>query len=352
MRILTNNQRIRRTLCLAAWGLLLVGMFCPTSTYAQGCVIARGAPVCTLSHDHDAFLQPGGWQATVAHRWFRSDRHFVGREEQPQRQANGTEVINDSHFIDVVGTYAFTRQLSVNLTVPWVIHDRSSLYEHLGNASGQRFHTQAAGLADMRLGVNYWLVKPEDYPKGNIGFGIGVKAPTGDYKATDVFTRPAGPTIRYVDSSIQPGDGGWGFFLETQGYHQIWGNLSAYMNGTYLFNPRERVPATGFSVPDSYLGRVGFAYTILPKYGFGLSFGARIEGVPPEDAIGGSLGSRRPGYSLGVEPGLYLAVGKFSFNLTTPVAIERNRQRTYNAATTGDAAFADYSINSSLSYRF
>jgi hypothetical protein len=305
-----------------------------------------------MSHTHDSFLQPNEWQASVAHRWFKSDRHFVGREEQPQRQANGTEVINDSHFIDLIGVYAITRQLSLNLTVPFVIHDRSSLYEHKGNASGQRFHSQASGLADMRLGAAYWLVKPDNYDKGNILFGIGIKAPTGDYEATDIFQRPAGPTLRYVDSSIQPGDGGWGFYLETQAYHQIWGNLSAYMNGSYLFNPRERITTTGFSVPDAYLGRVGLAYTILPKHGLTLSLGARIEGVPPEDAIGGSLGSRRPGYSLGIEPGIAFNKGRFSLNVTTPVAIERNRQRTFNAANTGDAAFADYSINSSISYRF
>lgn len=319
---------------------------------AQGCVIARGAPVGMMSHAHDSFLQPGEWQATVAHRWFQSDRHFVGREEQPQRKANGTEVINDSHFIDLIGTYAITRQLSLNLTIPFVIHDRSSLYEHLGNNSGQRFHTKASGLADVRIGANYWLIKPENYTKGNIAFGAGIKAPTGDYEATDIFTRPTGPTLRYVDSSIQPGDGGWGAYLETQAYHQIYGNLSAYMNGSYLFNPEQRIDSTGFSIPDAYLGRAGLAYAILPKYGFALSLGARIEGVPPEDAIGGSKGSRRPGYSLGIEPGVSFSFRKFTFNLTTPVAVERNRQRTYNAVRTGDAAFADFSINSSLSYRF
>jgi hypothetical protein len=347
-----HDRLLRIGLKSAGIVLLLTGVLRPAPVYSQGCVIARGAPVGAMSHTQDSLLKKGGWQATVAHRWFRSDRHFVGKEEQPQRQANGTEVINDSHFIDVVGTYAITRQLWASLTLPFVVHDRSSLYEHLGNASGQRFHTQASGLADMRLGANYWLMKPEKYNKGNISFGIGLKAPTGDYEATDTFIRPAGPTLRYVDSSIQPGDGGWGFYLETQGYHQIVGNLSAYMNGSYLFNPRERVPTTGFSVPDAYLGRAGLAYAIYPKYGLALSLGARIEGVPPEDAIGGSLGSRRPGYSLGIEPGISAMIGKFSMNITAPVAIERNRQRTYNAANTGDAAFADFSINTAISYQF
>jgi hypothetical protein len=333
--------------------LLLLAILRPTPVYSQGCVIARGAGTCTLFHEHnDGFLKAGQFQGTIAHRWFKSDRHFIGKEEQPQRQEDGTEVVNDSNFIDLVATYAITRQWSLNLVVPFVIHDRSSLYEHMGNASGQRYHTQASGLADLRLGANYWIVKPEAYPQGNLAFGLGIKAPTGDYEATDIFMRPAGPTERYVDSSIQPGDGGWGFYLEMQGFHQIYKQLSAYLNGSYLFNPRERVSSTGYSVPDSYLGRAGFALGLLPKYGFGLSFGARIEGVPPEDAIGGSLGSRRPGYSLGVEPGLFLSYKNFALSFTAPVAIERNRQRTYNAQQTGDAAFADYSLNSSISYSF
>lgn len=341
---------------LAGGMVLLLGLAVwqtsTVTTHAQGCVIARGANACSLTHTHDSFPKAGGWQVGVAHRWFKSDRHFVGTQEQKHRKRNGTEVINDSHFIDIFTSYSVTRQLSFNLTLPFVHHDRSSLYEHKGNASGERYHTQAKGLADIRFGANYWLINPEKYDKGNIAFGAGLKVPSGDYEETDIFIRPTGPQRRFVDSSIQPGDGGWGFYLETQAYHQIVGNLSAYMNGSYLFNPKERVGTTRFSVPDSYLGRLGLAYAIWPKQGLSLSLGGRIEGVPPEDAIGGSLGSRRPGYSLGIEPGIDFTRGKFTANVTVPIAIERNRQRTFNAATTGDAAFADYSINSTISYRF
>ncbi len=337
----------------------LLGLAVPSASllflvnaHGQGCVIARGANFSMMTHDHDSFLQPGDWQASIAHRWFRSDRHFRGTHEEPHRKNEGTEVINDSHFLDLTGVYAFSRQFSLNLTIPFVVHDRSSLYEHKGNAAGERYHTQASGLADMRLGAAYWLVNPDRYHNGNIAFGAGVKAPTGDYEATDIFMRPTGPQERYVDTSIQPGDGGWGFFLETQGFHLIAGNLSTYFNASYTFNPREMVPSTRFSVPDSYLGRLGLAYAILPEHGVSLSLGGRIEGVPPSDAIGGSLGTRRPGYAIAIEPGISFHRGRLSVSVTAPVALERNRQRTFNAATTGDAAFADYSINSSISYRF
>lgn len=346
------HSKTTRSLRASALLLLLTPLVPSGDVYAQGCVIARGAPMCTISHMHDMAMDDTKFTATVAHRWFKSDRHFRGSHEEAFRQEMGTEVINDSHFIDVIGGYNFTDQFSVNLVIPFVIHDRSSLYEHLGNASGQRFHTQASGLADIRAGALYWVFDSETYSKGNIAFGAGVKLPTGDYRARDTFQRPTGPELRYVDSSIQPGDGGWGFYLETQGFHQIVGGLSAYMQTSYLFNPEGRIAATGYSVPDSYLSRLGLAYALVPKWGIGLTLGARMEGVPPEDAIGNSRGRRRPGYSFGIEPGVSVDYKRVSLTVTAPVAIARNRQRTYGEINHGDAAFADYSINTSLTFRF
>lgn len=48
--------------------------------------------------------------------------------------------------------------------------------------------------------------------------GLGIKMPTGNYKAEDVFHYKLGTAILTrngpVDQSIQPGDGGWGLTLE------------------------------------------------------------------------------------------------------------------------------------------
>ncbi|MDX1951204.1 MAG: hypothetical protein SFY81_03420 [Verrucomicrobiota bacterium] len=345
-----NNNHLTRWISGPKIVALLLLLISVQSAFSQGCVIARGG-ACPLGiHGSEGLLHEGDWQGTVAYRWLRSDRHFVGRNEQKHRKFDGTEVINDTHFIDLTATYAATDQLWVSLTIPFVHSDRSSLYEH---GRIQRGHTQAGGLADVRLVGSYWIFNPTEAKKGNISFGLGVKAPTGDYKATDTFGTSSNTTvIRYVDSSIQPGDGGWGIILETQGYLHIAGNLSGYMNASYLINPRERIEETRFSVPDSYLARIGFDYLILPKYGISFTLGGRIEGVPPEDLIGGSLGTRRPGYAISIEPGFTYTHKRFFATLTTPVAVERNRQRTYNAATTGDAAFADFTVNGSISYRF
>lgn len=355
------SVKTKLTCLLRAASLALVaGVFLnPADVLAQGCVIARGAPMCNIAHMHDMSMEESKFTATVAHRWFRSDRHFRGSEEERHRQFLGTEVVNDSHFIDAIASYNFTPQISASIVVPFVVHDRSSLYEHLGNPSGQRFHTQASGLADVRVGGLYWLFNPQETPKGNISFGAGMKLPTGDYRATDTFTRPViGPEERRVDSSIQPGDGGWGAYIETQAYLHIWKGLSAYMQTSYLFNPANstemsiNTQTSDFSVPDSYLSRGGLSYLVLPKYGVSLSIGGRVEGVPPEDAIGENKGFRRPGYSVAIEPGISVDYKKLSVGVTAPVAMIRNRQRSFGVATTGDAAFADYSINTTVTWRF
>jgi hypothetical protein len=328
------------------------------TAFSQGCVIARGGGACNMmmhgEADSDeamagAFLEKGHWQATIGYRWLHSDRHFRERHEETIRQELGTQVENDSHFIDLTATYAITRQIWVNLTVPFVYSDRSSLYEH---DRVNRYHTQAGGLADMRLTGDYWFFDPKEAKRGNAAFGVGLKAPTGDYRATDVFHRASGPQIDYVDSSIQPGDGGWGMVLEAQGFVQVVGDLSAYMNASYLINPRELVPETGYSVPDSYMWRAGLDYLVWPEHGLSLSLGGRIEGVPPKDLVGDNHGFRRPGYAISIEPGVSWVYKRFFASVTTPVAVERNRVRSAYAGTTGDAAFADYTVNATFAYRF
>jgi hypothetical protein len=73
----------------------------------------------------------------------------------------------------------------------------------------------------------------------------------------------------------------------------------------------------------------------------------RDEGVKVRDIIGGSLGFRRPGYALSVEPGAQYQRGKTTWSLNIPVAVQRNRKRSVPdliRSTAGDAAFADYLI--------
>src|SRR5215207_3767225 len=96
--------------------------------------------------------------AAVSHRWQYSDRHFVGDEEQKERQAEGSEVINDVHLIDISVSYAITKRFTATLAVPFQFATRSQairdnrIANEFGNGTViDRYETSAYGLSDIRL---------------------------------------------------------------------------------------------------------------------------------------------------------------------------------------------------------
>ena len=342
----------------------------------QGCVASRGG---SCFHLPGMELQPyQGFQAAVGYRWLHSDRHYTGSHEETQREAEGSEVINDSHFVELALSYAITPRFNVSLAVPFSFNDRSQVVRSndVSRTILQRYATQSSGIGDIRLMGNGWIIDPTRMPKGNLLIGLGVDMPTGEEDATDTFqvydsaTRQIVARERTVDQSIQPGDGGWGLILDLYGYYQLIDNLSAYVNGGYVITPEEKNGVPTFrgnpyeaimSIADTYYGRLGFDYMLIPKWGLSVSFGGRIEGVPVYDAIGGSEGFRRPGFAISVEPGVSVSRGSWMFNVSTPVAVYRNREQSVpdkqlgadtNSYRHGDAAFADYLVLATISKRF
>ena len=318
------------------------------SAFAQGCVAVRCNTLSFgASGGASSFLDEGDWQLSLAHRWFKSDRHFIDDSEQEERQEEGTEVINDVHTVDLSLTHAFTKRFSVGFTLPFISARRSSLYEH----DRTNRHTMSAqGLGDNRLVGTYWLFSPDAFTNGNVALGLGIKVPTGDYKVADYRHLSTGKELRYVDNSIQPGDGGWGMILEFQAFQKIFDRTYLYANGTYMIQP-QNTNDIGNSIWDSYTARVGATYVLWPKFNLSFSLGGRIEGVPPTDAMGESEGRRRPGYVISVEPGIAWSYKRYTMNLTTPVSAYRYRQNNY-LGRPGDTAFADFMVLSSISYRF
>ena len=368
------------------WGKLAAGVLACTivmttaqTTRGQGCVAVR--PMGCAASDHmmsrsEGLLEKGEWQVSGSYQYFRSFRHFRGGHEEANRVDDGTEVINLNHSTDLGLSYGVNDRLSVRLNVPLIYYDRSSLYEHYGNnpernPTQARFHTGSTGLGDVRLSANYWLFDPVMPRKGNLSLGFGIKAPTGDSNVQDTFHKKAADgsdslVTKAVDQSIQLGDGGWGFTVQGEGYRSLLHKVSGYFNAFYLFNPREvndtRHNASTFhSVADQYFARAGLSYSVLPAHGFSASLGGRVEGIPAEDLIGGNEGRRRPGYTISIEPGLAYAVSGVNLSLEVPIALYRNRtqsvqdkERTAETGvfTQGDAAFADYLINFSITKQF
>lgn len=361
---------------------LFISLLTTAASLGQGCVAVRHMSCASGgATSSDLFAQKHGkWQVSTGYRYFRSFRHFRGSEQEHERVENHTEVINLSHAFDLGISFQPTARLSFSANLPVLHNDRSSLYEHYGNAptanpEQKRFHTQSAGIGDLRVSSSYWLVDPMKLKKYNVALGVGIKLPTGNFRVEDDFHKLNKENQDYllrkpVDQSIQLGDGGVGFSLEAQGYWQVGKTTSLYANGFYLFNPREtnginRTPGTDpnpvdgeFSVPDQFAGRAGLNQSLPFVKGLSLLLGGRVEGVPSQDLIGGSRGFRRPGYIVSVEPGLAYIKNGFSATVTVPVALYRNRTKSYadlqdpTGQKHGDAAFADYLISVNVSRWF
>jgi len=323
----------------------------------------QGAPV--VGAQGSVYVDPHHWQLTMSYRWQNSDRHFRGVHEEANRQAEESEVINDLHLWDFAATYQVTERFSVSLSVPVQYANRSSPLRDANGDVVDRSSVQASGIGDISLVGRWWLLKTTTHPDHNASLGWGVKFPTGDYDATDNVRRLNGTEQVVVDQSIQPGDGGYGAILDLVAFKRLFeGKLTAFATGTYLMNPenkngartgRSRAGEEIMSVADQYVGKVGLAAPVTYLKGLALSLAARIEGVPVHDAIGGSDGFRRPGYAISIEPGLIFGIGKNTFAISAPVALQRNRQRSVSDQANGvhgDAAFADYVILVSYSRSF
>ena len=369
-----------------AAALLVLFAMCmaPRESAAQGCVVARGAGMSaehfvssSLFEDEDS--EPV-FSFTTAYRSLHSGRHFVGTEEQKERQEEGSQVINHSDFLDLGFTYSFSPRTSATLTLPVVRHDRSQVVRanDAQRTILERFSTQSSGIGDIRVMGSWWVSDPRTRPRGNVQIGLGFDAPTGkkdvndDFDIYDTATRRIVQSRRTVDQSIQPGDGGWALLVDLYGYRQLGEHFSFYANGFYALTPQEKNGVPTFrsnpfeaemSIADSYMLRTGFEYVMPPQLMRNLMFslGARMEGVPIRDLVGGSNGFRRPGYAVSIEPGVSARFGSWAATLYAPFAVRRDRPRSvpdlqWSEATgvrrAGDAAFADYTINLSITKQF
>lgn len=99
-----------------------------------------------------------------------------------------------------------------------------------------------------------WIFNPSTHPDWNVAAGGGLKLPTGNeaYKDTFVDVRGAVQGIlgnpvpgfvrseieKYVDQSVQPGDGGWGIMTDVQAFWCV-KKVLLFGSGSYLVNPQD-----------------------------------------------------------------------------------------------------------------
>ncbi len=351
--------------------------------HAQGCVASRlNAPSDPVNPEgNEYYLPKGKWQATFGYRNYFSHRHFVGDIEQdgsPQaiegdRSKNPVE--NHVNIPELSVTYGLTDRWSATFDLPIEILQRRNPTRAATATSPAipAVYTHANGIGDATITGNFWLVNPSRHSDQNLSIGLGIKLPTGNDNVNGTFLRVANGQLQDwvhpVDQSIQLGDGGVGIMTELQAFKSF-AEVTAYVSGEYLINPRgTNGVQTGrsdpneaiMSVADQFGARVGVGMPIRLVKGLGVTLGGRLEGVPAYDLIGSSAGFRRPGYSIGIEPGVSYSWGRSSLSFSFPYLVYRNRTQSYadKLATIatgtyqqGDAAFADYIFIAGFSRRF
>jgi hypothetical protein len=315
-------------------------------------LIRNNAPVFGAS-DAIAFNE-GEWQFFFNYRGLRSDDHYN---------------VNTQQMYDLGASYNFTRRLTVFGSIP-IVNATWSLPTPAQPPLGPRREQNASGIGDISAVARWWLLSPEKHPKGNVAAGLGFKAPTGDSGAEDEYPNIDGSnkTLKAVDQSIQPGDGGWGVLFDLQGYRSF-EHVTFFGSGTYLANPRDTngtpsiIVGLGLganpafadllenSVPDQYLARAGAAFPVVKEH-LTLSLGFRMEGLPRYDLIGDSHGWRRPGYETFIEPGILYSHGRSTWSLYVPRGLMRNRRPNPYTGNPGDATFPDYIVLAGYSYRY
>lgn len=352
---------------------LVAAFLLPASLAAQSCVLTRlDSPVLNAFDDE---FNPAGehqkWQLTVGWRYGYSFRHFVGTEEQPQRLAEHSQVVNNVNLADFALRYNVDARTSVTVGVPYLMATRDGALRGENREVVKRYQrSDTSGIGDITVVGKRLLWDPAAHRRSNFSIGLGVKFPTGAYRQEQTrLSLVDGEEVASTgtaDFSVQPGDGSWGFVLETSGYKVLnqSGSLAFYGTATYIFEPEatngvERPGADPFeeevSATDQYVGRVGLQVGPHSWNGWSFAIGGRIEGIPVHDAFGSSTGRRRPGYMLSLEPSVTWTRGAYSFTLGVPVAVERNRQRSVSDIfldEEGDAAFPDYLVIAGISRRF
>jgi hypothetical protein len=343
---------------VATLGTLVLG-FTPRSASAQGCEPIRFVVPVNLGAEGEAYQPSREWRATIAYRRLLSNQWFIGTEQRDSLAPGGSSPIFEIHTAIVDLAYAFNDRVRARVSIPF---SKGSLTRTW--ADGQEHTQDASGIGDISVQGETWLFAPRSHERGNIGFGLGIKAPTGSHTKASQFYSASGSQDYPADQTIQPGDGGWAILTQVQAFQQVGERASVYAFGSYMLSPRDSTgvkgPApnstTNWSVPDVYSVRVGAAFNLLPDQGLSVSLGARLDGIPVRDLIGGGDETtvKRASRIYFAEPGLSYTRDRDNFTLSVPWRVKVNRVKSlYEQETNGVNAggFAKYLVFASYSRR-
>ena len=340
-----------RTFVIAALTATLVSA-ASTPASAQGCILLRQtAPLFGTTGAIDQ--EVGTWTITLTGRASIANKHYNGTERQIQREIEQTYVVNRQNSMTATVGYQLTPRISLTAGVPFVEASWGIPSPRSGGPA-TRANENARGLGDITTLARVTMFNPATTTRSwNVIFGGGVKMPTGNNAATDVFPDGNGNNNleRYVDISVHPGDGGWGIIMDFQGYKQL-GRVTAFGSSTWLANPRDTgtasrgnlvtttTPSNINTVSDQFVFRAGASVPITSHITASVAW--RAEGVPRYDLIGDSHGFRRPGVEMYWEPGVTVTSGRHSMSFNFPVGYYFNRFPNPYTGNPGDSTFPEY----------
>ena len=118
------------------------------------------------------------------------------------------------------------------------------------------------------------------------------------------------------------------------------------------------IPTTGpyWSVPDVYSVRLGAAFSVLPDQGLSVSLGARADGIPVRDLLGGgdATTAKRSAFILYADPGVSFTRGPGTFTASVPYRSYVNRRKSVLEQRTNGlnaGGFAKYLVFLSYAHR-
>ena len=318
---------------------------------AQGCILLRQtAPLFGATGPQQ---EVGSWTLVFTGRSSTADIHYNGTERQRQRETEGTYVVNRQNSMTGTLGYQLTPRISLYANVPFIEASWGIPSPRSGGPAA-RANENAHGLGDITSLARVSLFNPQTtFRTWNVQVGGGVKFPTGNNRATDVFPDGNGNNNveRFVDISVQPGDGGWGFIIDLQGYKSV-GRVTAFGSTTWLANPRDTgtasrgnlatatAPSNVNTVSDQFVMRAGATVAITSQIAASIAW--RMEGVPRYDMFGASHGFRRPGVEMYWEPGVTFNAGRHAVSFNFPVGYYFNRFRNPYTGSRGDSTFPEY----------
>lgn len=298
---------------------------------AQGCEPIRFTTPVTLGGEGQAYQPAHEWQITLAYRRLVSDEWFVGTKESSSLAPGGHSPVIRIHTIVADVAYSINDRYRVRASLPVSSGSLSRTWP-----DGAVHEQRATGIGDLSIMGEAWVLEPRTHERGNIGVGVGVKAPTGSHTIASQFYAAGGAVNFPADQTIEPGDGGWSLLLQSQAFRQVTERTYAYAFGSYMVSPKAQsdvqgVPNSGqyWSVPDVYSAKLGAAFSVLPEQGVTMSLGGRIDGIPVHDLIGGGddVTVKRTSYVIFADPGLSLSLGKGTLSLSVPYRLKVNREK-------------------------